>query len=322
MSTAVRKDWFVISEKMNNPNEVISHFKLSEEELDTLIRDLKGSVMEGVFEYKRTSITAMLRPLESLQHNSKAMEHLHEAVTKGRALLVVTLIQRLFCMKKVQFPTPKKQKKDTHAAPHEQEKQSAKISIKDILTFVQQKVRSNPEKMKDPEIKKILMYTKMYQNEVKKMQDLARKIPEEKKRSLKENFRTSLRELQSKITASYHLLQDKEELILQSIPPAQHFDRRDYTPLAPVLKQQSQIFSQILSTLIFAGKEKFHTREVLVGIALRQGEFTGLVDKEQKKFGEINPFDKKGLAADKELTAELLKFFQKEREFLKLHPWN
>lgn len=321
ISTATRKDWFGIEQVINHPDEIITHFKLSAPELDSIILDLKSSVIEGIFEYKKSSIVSLLKPLESLVHHSKAIEQLPECIIKGRALLVVTLLQRLFCLKKIKLSTSRPVEPDTHTTVEKTDTGPQTVPIREILEFVQKEVRSNPEKMKDTEIKKILMYAKMYQSEIKKMKDLAGKIPAEKRQSLQENFKQSLNDIAIKLNNSYRLLLESEGPPLKvpssASPPGHH----DYRPVAPMLKTQSKIFSEILSILVFTQKEKFQTRELLVHLVSRREKFMKLIDAEQKKYEEIDPFDKKGLKAGKEISTEMVKFLQKEREWLKLHPW-
>ena len=320
LTTAVRRGWFTLGEVMNNPEELMTRFKLTPRELDTAINTLTGAVMEGIFEYKKGRITSILRPLESLQHDSRALERLPAAITEGRALVLVTLLQRLFCLGKLTLSSRKK----GYSLTKEQEKgtdRSTEVSIKEILEYVREAVSHDPEKMKDTEIKKILMYSKMYQNEIKKLKNLAANIPSQKKELLGKNFKQSLKDLTVKLNTAYQLLRGEGETPAPVLTSAPHLQRYDYSPLAPLLQVQAKGYSEILSTLTFAKKEKFRTREILVGLARRQESFIQLVNREQEKYEDIDPFDPRGLKAGGEFAAEIVKYLRREREWLKLHPW-
>ncbi len=321
INTVTRQDWFGIEQVINHADEIITYFKLSAPELDSIIRELKGSVLEGIFEYKKNSIATLLKPLESLMHSSRAIEQLPVCIESGRALLVVTLLQRLFCLKKIKISKVKPVTPGADIPRKPAETISQTFPLPEILQYIKKEVHSDPDKIKDAEVKKILMYAKMYQNEIKKMKDLAGKIPAEKRQSLQENFKQSLSDITIKLNIAYRTLLEGESPPRTAPLSASLLENRDYTPIAPRLKIQSKFFSEILSILAFTQKEKFQTRELLVHLVSRKEEFMKLIDAEQKKYEEIDPFDKKGLKAGKEISTEIVKFLQKEREWLKLHPW-
>ncbi len=321
LATTIRQDWFVISQTLNNPHEMMALFKLAPHELDTVLKDLRNAVIEGIFEYKRTSVTSILRPLQSLYHDSRAIEQLPSVIETSRTLLAVTLLQRLFCLGKLK-PSEKKSNNDKLSGDSGVENNSfSPVTIREILEYIQKEIHVDPERMKNTEIKKILMYSKMYKNEINKMKDLAVNIPPEKKQLLMENFNKSLHEITAKLNTAYNVLREGESTPPPAAASAHHLSRFDYSPLAPLLKSQAQFFSEILSSLTFAKREKFRTRELLTGLADRQETFMQHIDKEQKAYEEIDPFDKKGLKAGREFATEIIKYLRKEREWLKLHPW-
>ncbi len=316
LKALIEKDWYVLEKSAGDPDKLISTFKLQEEELDIIIQDLINCVMEGIFEYKRNQITALLRPLQSLQYDSKAIAMLPQQIKKGKELLLVALLQRLYCLKKIKLSTDKTSKSSAQSLEN-----VTAAGIGDILTFVQQEIKKDPEKMKDPEIKKIIMYSKMYQQEIHKLKDLLTAVPEGKKESVKRNFRNSLNEIAVKLNTSYNALTDAERNKEKNAGSGSILTRNDYSPAVPVITSQCRIYSEILTTLKFAEKEKFNTRELLVSLSSRQDELFNQIEREQKVFSEITPFDKNGTAAGKELAGEIMIFLKKERDWVKLHPW-
>jgi len=316
LKALIDRDWYALEKSAGDPDKLISTFKLQAEELDIIIQDLRNCVMEGIFEYKRNQITALLRPLQSLQYDSKAIAMLPQQIKKGKELLLITLLQRLFCLKGIKLSTAKAPKPSDAAREN-----GTETGIRDILTFVQQEIKNNPEKMKDPEIKKIIMYSKMYQQEIHKLKDLLSSVPEGKRESVKRNFRNSLNDIAAKLNVSYNALTDAEQNKEKNAGSESILTRTDYSPAVPVITGQCRSYSEILTTLKFAEKEKFNTRELLVSLSSRQDELFNQIEREQKVFSEITPFDKNGTAAGKELAGEIMIFLKKERDWVKLHPW-
>ncbi len=317
LTTEIRKNWFVIEEAIRDPNSIIEIFKPSEAELEGILKELEGSVIEGIFEYKRSTVQAILRPLESLQYDSKAIEFLPQQIKKARALVLVTLLQRLYLTGDLK---PKGIK--TAAVPSQEAVEEPKTGVKEILTYIRNTIDADPEKKKDPEVKKIIMYSKMYQNEIQKLNDLLKTVPPGKAASVKENFKNSLSGIVQKMNTSYqNLLVPAEEAPKAMQKTGSILTRFNYTPLAGEIKKQAKVFSEVLTTLTFAQHEKFNTREILVALSGRQSELLQLIDREQKLYPGIAPFDKEGLTAAKELAKEIGNFLKKEKEWLKLHPW-
>lgn len=317
LAAQIRKDWFVIEESANDPNKIIALFKPGEHELETIIRDLGDSVEEGIFEYKRSAVRSMLRPLESLQYDSRAIEFLPKQIEKGKAVLLVTLLQRLYLKGELK----PKDSRPLHGKIHEEQK-TDQTGVKEILTFVREMLNSDPEKKKDPEVKKIIMYSKMYQNEVQKLADLTKTVPPGKIASVKENFRNSLSEIIGKMNIAYNNLTESPADMVETRPKTGSILKRfNYSPLSGEIKKQAAEFSKVLSTLVFAEKEKFNTREILVALSAKQNDLLKLVDNEQSRYTDIAPFDKKGLSVSRELVKEISGFLKKEKEWLKLHPW-
>ena len=317
LTTEIRKNWFVIEEAIRDPNRIIKIFKPAEEELAVILKELEGSVIGGIFEYKRNAVQAVLRPLESLQYDSKAIELLPKQIKTARALVLVTLLQRLYLTGDLK---PKGVK--TSPAPSQEASGVPKTGVKEILTYIRNIIDTDPEKKKDPEVKKIIMYSKMYQNEIQKLNDILKTVPPGKAASVKENFKNSLSDIIQKMNASYRNLVVPEENFPEIIhTTGSLLTRFDYSPLAGEIKKQARAFSEVLTTLTFAQSEKFNTREILVALSGRQTELLQLVDREQKRYPEIAPFDKEGLSAAKELVKEIGSFLRKEKEWLKLHPW-
>lgn len=317
LTTEIRKNWFVIEEVVRDPDKIIEIFKPSEAELGVMLGDLENSVIEGIFEYKRNTIRAILRPLESLQYDSKAIELLPQQIKTARALMLVTLLQRLYFTGDLK---PRGGK--TAAAPSQEAAEGPKTGVKEILTYIRNAIDADPEKKKDPEVKKIIMYSKMYQNEIQKLNDILKTVPPGKAASVKENFKNSLTGIVQKMNTSYRNLAVPAEEVPKAIQKTGSIlTRFDYSPLSGEIKKQAKIFSEVLTTMTFALNEKFNTREILVALYSRQKEILGLVDREQKLYPDIAPFDKEGIAAAKELVKEISNFLKKEKEWLKLHPW-
>ncbi len=141
LTTEIRKNWFVIEEAIRDSGKIMEIFKPSEEELGTMIKDLESSVIEGIFEYKRNAIQGVLRPLESLQYDSKAIEFLPRQIKTAGALVLITLLQRLYLTGDLK----PKEEKPLKLQEQEQERAPA-AGVKEILTHVRGKIKEDTEK--------------------------------------------------------------------------------------------------------------------------------------------------------------------------------
>ncbi len=315
LTKQIKRDLFDIKENINNPDKLMQLFSFSSKEFDSIIHNLKFSVEESLFEFKKTAINLILEPLQSLQYDSKALTSYRDQIERTRSLLAVTLIQRLIAVGAIKISESKNE--ESHDLPEEAGDQP---DIGEILAFVQKKLQLNPENHKNPLIKKIVMHVKIYQNETQKMKDLTLKVPKEKKAALKKNFDIILAEQVTKMREAYNELIDNTAKQIKTVIHSNILLRFDFKPMGKFFLLQIEAYSRLLSTLVFAKNEKFHTREILLSLTKEQQELLNLVNKERREYTNIAPFDTTGMETAKAFSRRIISFLEREKEWLKIHP--
>jgi len=315
LTKQIKRDLFDIKENINNPDKLMELFSFKGEEFDNIVHNIKFSVEDGLFEYKKTAVNLILEPLNSLQYNSKAMNSFDEQILRAKGLLAVTLIQRLIATGVIKIV--EKREDDSQETP---EKEVEQTGIKEIIDFVQKEPKNNPLILQNTLFKKIIMHIKMYKNESQKMNELMAKVSAEKKIALKKNLDIILAEQVSKMREAYNglinIAVEKEQ-----VPVAGNILLRyDFKPAYTVYTSQIEIFSKILSTLKFADTEKFHTRELLINLLGEQKSVIKLIDREKEVYSTIVPFDKNGSETEKSFSKRIIEFLGKEKDWLRIHP--
>ena len=312
----IKRDLFDIKENINNPDKLMELFSFKKEEFDYIIQNLRYSVEDSLFEYKKTSVNLILEPLQSLLYDSKAMSSFDDQIERAKGLLAVTLIQRLISVKAIKVTD--KQKDGTTEPDLTPPLQNT--GIKEIIEFVKKEPKVNPDILKDPLFKKIIMHIKMYTNETIKMNNLVSRASTDKKIALKRNFNQSLTERVSKIKEAYNEIINRAVKEEQLPRPQNILLRYDLKPMSRIYLDQIEAFSSLLSTLIFAKNEKFHTRELLLDLSKERDFLLNLIVKERKEYSTIVPFDKNGKDTAKAFVKRISEYLEKERDWLKIHP--
>jgi len=316
LTKQIKRDLFDIKENINNPDKLMENFSFRKEEFDYIIQNLRYSVEDSLFEYKKTSVNLILEPLQSLLYDSKAMSSFDDQIERAKGLLSVTLIQRLISVKAIKITD--KQKEGTSEQVLTPPLQNT--GIKEIIEFVKQEPKTNPDILKDPLFKKIIMHIKMYTNETIKMNELVSNVSEDKKIALKRNFNETLAEQVTKIKEAYNNIINTAVKEEQLPVPQNILLRYDLKSMSRIYLDQIEAFSSLLSTLSFAKNEKFHTRELLLDLSKERDFLLNLIVKERKEYSTIVPFDKNGKDTAKAFVKRIREYLEKEKDWLKIHP--
>lgn len=272
----VSGDWIDIRESAVDFYTLNDYFQISPAEMDAQRQALGLANEEGMVEYKRALLSPVFVTLENMGYQALTAEELAAQAQTLHTLLFVTMIQRSVVLGTIQLvrsPGPSE-------APREE-------SVKVILADVQDRMKRDPELQKHPAVKNIFVSVKRYQNEMTKMKELASKIKGDKNRAVfADNFRNTFASIEDSMRKNYAEI-IREERSEADKASANLPRRLSLKPLAPVLTAQAQEFSRMKSTLVFAGEEKFRTREMLVGLFRRRDETMGLLDRELEACADI-----------------------------------
>ena len=277
----IHGDWFEIKEIIDEVFEIDEYLDLSGSEMKPLINELRLSVESGILEYKRSVAQKIGDFIESMNFDTKQFAQVENHALILTKLLYTILIERLFASGHL---VPGKQEKEEM---HLEEKMQEK-DIKAIMAELQTMVKEDPELVKRNEVKTILLQFKMYQKELAEMNKLKDNIPKEKLPAFLGNFKNTIAGLTKKIQDNYNQIME-EKAAVETKPDLPKGDLRKYnlSRLAPILLSQAEAVSKIRSRMIFAGEERYHTREAFRPIFSLLEEFRKLIRKEEEHFAAM-----------------------------------
>lgn len=315
LTKKIKRDLFDIKENINNPDKLMELFSFKKDEFEKIIHNLKYSVEDSLFEYKKTTINLILDPLISLQYDSRAMNSFDDQIISAKGLLSVVLIQRLIAVGTIKTTDNKRE-----ISRETLEQEVSKPGIREILEFVQKEPKTNPNILKDTLFKKIVMHIKMYRNESQKMKDLIEKVPVDKKSTIKRNFEIILAEKILKMREAYNEIIDRTVKKEQAPVVQNLLLRYDFKTMGKFYMNQIEAYSKLLSTLTFAKSEKFQTRELLLNLAREKASFSTLIEKERSEYCTIVLSDEDGTKTGKAFLKRIIEFLKKEKDWLRIHP--
>ncbi len=282
LTKRIKGDWFEIREGYDDIHTLEDVFGFSVEELSTIVSELRGSVENGVTEYKQRVLSSMFTYLESLQYDSKGFERLGERSKYISYLLYVVLIQRLIANGSIKIRTG-----EDHEAADEPSEQ--KMEIKDILREIQNRIAQDPSLKQDQAIKNIMMQIAKYRRELDNMKKLAPNILPEKQKAFYSNFKQTFEDIADKVREQYRTIQKRDEAeAAQEIPSTNPLKNGNLDSLEPVLTQQGKELSIVRSTLAFAARERYKTRDILTTITERKDRLNMLISSETSTYKTID----------------------------------
>ena len=280
LNRKIKGDWFDIREVADNLYELEDVFEFSIPELQSLVSDLRLSVEQGVTEYKTKILQNLYTFLDSLQYDSKGFDTLLGRSRSFSFLVYSVLIQRLIAVGNIELKSAKQ------SVLNEEETQtSEQINVKEIMKRVQERIKEDPNMRQNAAIKNILMQMAIYRKELDQMKTLAPNILPEKKQSFLENFKKTFDDINEKIQEQYRTIETEEERkAAMDFVDSNPLKQQDLKPLGKILFEQAREFSQIRSTLDFAGKERFKTREILGRVLEGRERTLLLIATEQRQY--------------------------------------
>jgi len=284
LETLIRGHIFELKERFEDIFALEEYFEFTPEDLETLARDLKKSVEGGVLEYKKRTISSAFTFMESLKYDSKGFDRLATFVTPLTSLVFIVLTQRLIAKGTLRISEQKPE--DTEGQLFEEKD----LSIQEILSDVQQRIKQSPEAEKDQRIKSILLQVRQYRSELEKKKSLEPNILPDKRPAFEENYKKIFDELLNKIRTTYYTVLKSDET-----KPATAAEKKlsdyDLPQLEGVYRKQIEYYSSLRSTMIYAVKERYNIREIFADLEQKWSVFFKLLDDEYKKALLIAPFE-------------------------------
>lgn len=298
-------DWFEIGENSGNMYDLEQYFKPTIADFNQVIADIRYSVEEGIIEYKRNILNPAFAFLNSMKFDSKGLESLGREHKKITLLMFVILTQRLIARGTIPLI-----KTDLNVET-EVEK-----DLKSIVQDINSRIKENPEFANNSNVKNIQMQIFIYKKELEKMRTLAPNILPDKKESFEGNFRKTFATITASIVENYKTIIRAEEQKLLDSMRTNLLARYDLKPLSRILFSQVNEVSKIRSTLIFAEKEGFRTREGLMNLLALKEQIFRPFKEEVRKYIAMGENDSTARLISKGLGAEIIHTLEKEIKYL------
>ncbi len=317
VSKKIAGDWFDIRESMDNPDSLERYLGLTGALLRKTATDIRLSVEEGIVEFKRGRIIAVYNFIESFKYDSRGFDDLSGLGADMTALLFAVLMQRLIATGDI------KRRQATHpegsGEAAQQEQPPSGPEIKEVIAFIGERMKKDPGFATLPEVKNILMQVKIYQKEFATFNELKANILPEKAKSFAENFRNTFANITKKIQENYTAIIAQEERDTRKAPPVGLLDRHELNQMAPLLLSQAKEISGVRSTLLFAGKERYKTRDILATVAGQRDAILSLFSQEMERYGVLEPFGNGARGLARAIGDEVVRVIEKEIEWIALN---
>jgi hypothetical protein len=279
LASKIAGDWFDIREAASDIDR-LQDILLTDPRFARLQqRKLLTSVEEGTVEYKRAVLLETFATLEEANFRTFVSGDYRAVELRLAFLCFVSLVQRNLANGTIAI-------RGSESPQTESEPAGPTPEIREIMHDIRNRVRSNPDNRRLPQIKNILMQINKYSREVDALKKLIRTAPEDKKPAYVRNFRKSTDEIFSKIKRQYTELVAEERLAAKQ-PPDNPLLRHELKPLTPIFAAQAEGFASIVSTVVYARTEADRIRETLVTAAGRRDEMLALVVREHAAYQRL-----------------------------------
>jgi len=292
-------DWFDIREKSSNLTDLEDYFAFSIPLLGKIIDKIRLSVEGGIIEYKRSSLLQIFSRLESLKYDSKSFENLPLHSHNIYPVIYVTLIQKLLATGVV----PLKENLENHES---NDNPDLRADIKTVIKDVQMKILENPELKQRQEIKNILMQITIYKKELENMKKISQNILPEKAKSFYSNFKKTFAKITHSIVTNYSVILKEEEDIIRKSKQINILKKYEISALSGIHLSQAKEIARLHSTINFAIKEKYKTRELLIDLVKNKDIIMDLISKESDKMKQLAGNDNEAILISKAFGHEII----------------
>lgn len=288
----VAGEWFDLREAAGDPTAAAKAAGLSAADLRAAAARLRSSVEGGILEFKRSVLRSVIAPLGSLAHDSRALSGIGEGARGAGSAAWCCLQQRRIALGRVPVQGDAERAPDGSAGSQAAEAE-APLDPASVFEDVKQLFAERPEAKNSAEGKMIVLQLKQYRQEMAKLKELLEKIPEEKRKPLRENFAYRLREILRKVRQGCEALSAPPETADRGESEGPVLARVDEARLAAMAKrfmQEAELFSRIRSVLLFAADEKFRSRQSLLALERVAAELESTFTLEAGDYRTLAPF--------------------------------
>ncbi len=305
LTRAVNSAIYALTENRDDLDKLEQELGLTTAVLRESVTGIRGSVEEGIVEYKGRILRGTYSTIDSLQYDSRNLSQLSEEQKKLSALVYATIIQHNIAAGIISLRIKSDQQDNSEIISEE-------MNIKEIIQDVTGRIKQDPSFQEKREVKNILLQIKQYRTEMAELAKLKENIPKEKLPGLAANFNSRFAKISASITENYKAITSEEmksEIMAKASHPLQIYR---LNALTKPLWGQVRHFSLIHSTVTFIARERFQTREHLVNLNNRKEESMSFLNNELLAYRELTGSESEAAKINRLLCLEVMRILEKQ----------
>lgn len=310
LNKEITGNWFDLKSVMEHPVELLDYFDFTHDEIETVTEEIYQAVENGILEYKIRTINSVSELTESLKYDAAGMNRLEEVISSLKSLIYVVLLQRLITKKAVKL----KLKSENETEDNEPEVPKFTIAdIGNIVKEVQDLIAKDPKLKSDKNILNILIQVGRYRTENESMKKLIKNIPKDKLENFKANYSQNINRILGSLVNSYnHFLKEKAGVPVQKY--SNPLEQYDLALTSELLKKEGEELSAVKSTLGYAARERFRTREIILTVDKRMNNLKNLLNEEKKKYFNLALSEQGARELSRYLSLEIIENLKRDLE--------
>lgn len=276
-------DWYDIKESFSSYYDLYDFFKADSKnfimDLRPHIEKLKFAVEQGITEYKKIVISPFFRTMENVKFQSPSIDEIKNQKSFLSGLLFTVLTQRLISTGDIRVSGQKIKSQNNDNSALES------MDLKEIFININERIRNNPELLKDHYYKNILMQIPIIKKEKETMEKLLPTIKQESRESFLSNFKNTFSTIESKIKKNYQAIIENDIADIDNNKNILEIAQSKH--LTSILLKQGELISKLRSILIFAVEDKYKIRETLLSSLEEKKNLEKLINSETDEYNKL-----------------------------------
>ena len=275
-------DWYDIKESFSSYYDLYDFFKADKifiMDLRPHIEKLKFAVEQGITEYKKIVSSPFFRTMENVKFQSPSIDEIKNQKSFLSGLLFTVLTQRLISTGDIRVSGQKIRSQNNGNSALES------MDLKEIFININERIRNNPELLKDHYYKNILMQIPIIKKEKETMKKLLPTIKQESRESFLSNFKNTFSTIESKIKKNYQAIIENDIADIDNNKNILEIAQSKH--LTSILLKQGELISKLRSILIFAVEDKYKIRETLLSSLEEKKNLEELINSETDEYNKL-----------------------------------
>jgi hypothetical protein len=217
--------------------------------------------------------------MENVKFQSPSIDEIKNQKNFLSGLLFTILTQRLISTGDIRVSGQKIRSQNNDNSALES------MDLKEIFLNINERIRNNPELLKDHYYKNILMQIPIIKKEKETMKKLLPTIKQESRESFLSNFKNTFSTIESKIKKNYQAIIENDIADIDNNKNILEIAQSKH--LTSILLKQGELISKLRSILIFAVEDKYKIRETLLSSLEEKKNLEELINSETDEYSKL-----------------------------------